>query len=125
MDYTYRKVSAKTFDETVAAVEREASGHGFVMMHVHDISAALTSKGFPIRPLRIFELDRQDAGVDPGDLEMLMPCRINIYVEDDEVVVAAIRPSVATVLFPEAALTDLAAYVERHVEALVDRCVTL
>jgi uncharacterized protein (DUF302 family) len=113
-------VSGLSFGDTLDAVERAVEECGFVTVHVHDIGAALAAKGFPIQPLCIYEIERRVADADARMLQLLMPCRVNVYVESDQVVVAAIRPSVVTWMFPEAALEHLAERVERSVEQLVD-----
>lgn len=120
MDYTYKRVSHQSFGETLDAVERAVEECGFVTVHVHDIGAALASKGFPIQPLCVYEIEQRVPEADSGMLDILMPCRVNVYVEADEVVVAAIRPSVVTWMFPEASLERLASRIERSVEELVD-----
>jgi uncharacterized protein (DUF302 family) len=133
VDYSYRREAAHGFRETVGAVERSIRAHGFAVEHVHDIQATLASKGFDIEPLRIYEITGErpllgDGLADPHHpgherFELLMPCRVNVFMEEDAVVVAAVRPTVMCRVFPEAELDDLAAAVEAIVVELVDEAV--
>lgn len=133
MDYSYRRVGQKDFTETVGAVERSIRAHGFAVSHVHDLQATLASKGFAIEPLRIYEIAGRrsllgDGTAEPprvrGEkMERLMPCRVNVFVEDGDVVVAAVRPTMMCRVFPEAGLDEVAQAVEAIVVELVDEAV--
>lgn len=122
MDYAYKRVGPEGFEATIEAVERSVRDHGFVVQQFHDIGARLTAKGFPIRPLVIFEIAPADGGNDEM-ISLLMPCRINVYAEGDTVVVAALRPTLFKAVFPEHELDSLAQRVEANVIDLVDAAV--
>jgi len=109
------------FSETTEAVKRSASVHGFVVQKVYDIGAALASKGFPIRPLVIIEIAPAEDLEDP--VTLIMPCRINVYEENNAVVVAALRPSLFSAVFPEHQLDAIAQAFERRVIKVVDGAV--
>ncbi|MDP2401450.1 MAG: DUF302 domain-containing protein [Actinomycetota bacterium] len=119
MDYAYRRFTEHTFSDTVEAVGRSVAAHGFDILQFHDICGRLAAKGFPIRPLVILEITPADEAQD-ARLELLMPCRINVYEDGGRVVVAALRPSVFSAIFPEHELDALAAEVDRLVMAIVD-----
>jgi uncharacterized protein (DUF302 family) len=122
VDYAYKRVGTKSFADTIEAVKRAVELHGFVVQRYHDIQERLASKGFPIRPLVIFEI--APAGErDDEDIALLMPCRINVYEEEGDVVVAALRPTLFQAVFPEHDLDALATEVERVVVAVVDESV--
>lgn len=122
MDYAYKRVGTKGFAETIEAVERSVRDHGFVVEQLHDISARLEAKGFPIRQLVIFEIGPAHETRDEM-IRLLMPCRINVYQEGDQVVVAALRPTLFKAVFPEHELDALAQKVEADVVSLVDESV--
>lgn len=121
MQYAHRRISVRSFDETVAEVERAARAHGFGVLGSHDIRASLAAKGFDIRPLVIVELGPEH-GVD--DLMALMlPIRLNVYDEDGSVVVAALRPTLFREVFPEHDLEAAALRLEDTlVKVLDDAC---
>lgn len=108
-----------TFSDAVEAVERTVRSHGFIVERAHDLQATLASKGFEIQPLRIYEL--QFAGVEPGAAEIdadFRRCRVQVYVEGDEVFVSAIR---STVLLDErAGSSAFHTEIEHRVAKLVD-----
>ena len=119
MDYAYKRVGTEGFEATIEAVERSVRDHGFVIEQFHDISARLEAKGFPIRQLVIFEIGPAQESTDDM-LRLLMPCRINVYEEGDEVVVAALRPTLFKAVFPEHELDALAQKIEADVVRVVD-----
>jgi uncharacterized protein (DUF302 family) len=133
VEYSYKRATHRTFGETVGAVERSIHAHGFAVEHCHDIQATLASKGFAIDPLRIYEITgerpllgdglTQPDHPDHRRMAMLMPCRVNVFIENAEVVVAVVRPTVMCRVFPEARLDDIAAAVEAIVVELVDEAV--
>ncbi|MDO8915616.1 MAG: DUF302 domain-containing protein [Coriobacteriia bacterium] len=129
LGYDYRRVCACGFDEAVASVEAALGRHGFAVSAMHDIQATLAAKGFAIQPIRIYEVRGQSpASGSAGTLEdetgsrlaRLMPCRINIFVEDESVVVTALRPTLLCKVFPEEDLGEIAAAIERVLVAVVD-----
>lgn len=122
VDYAYKRVGTKGFAETIEAVEKAVRLHGFVVHQFHDIRARLTAKGFPIRPLVIFEIAPAE-GADDEMLSLLLPCRINIYEEGESVVVAALRPTLFKAVFPEHELDAVAHKVEGEIIELVDAAV--
>jgi hypothetical protein len=46
----YTIPTTKSFDDVVAAIEHNTAAHGFRVLHVHDIAAALAEKGFQREP---------------------------------------------------------------------------
>lgn len=122
MDYAYKRVGSKGFDETLEAVERSVALHGFTIDQSYDIQGRLHAKGFPIRPLVIFEISPADEGKDSARA-LIMPCRIHVYEDEGSVIVAALRPTLFTAVFPEHKIDELAAQVERVVVEVVDGAV--
>jgi uncharacterized protein (DUF302 family) len=130
VDYDYRRECRCGFDEAVASVEAALARHGFVVKVVHDIQATLAAKGFSIKPIRIYEVDGpRDPSVAPAAegqeerLARLMPCRVNVFVDDEDVVVTALRPTLLCRVFPEDRLDDIAIALERVLIAVVDEAV--
>jgi len=123
VEYAYRRIGSRSFEDTLDAVERVVRDHGFEVLCRHDITAALVAKGFPIRPLVIFEIAPQKHdSEDP--LSLLLPCRVNVYEEDAGVVVAALRPTLWSAVFPEHELDGIAEEFEKTVTEMVDAAVS-
>jgi uncharacterized protein (DUF302 family) len=132
--YDYRRETPMTFGETVLAVERSIALHGFAVRTIHDIQATLAAKGFQIKPIRIYEIEGSAAafasagvpGLWPsGDSRFatLMPCRVNVFMEGEKVVVTALRPTLLCQVYPDAGLDGLAEAVEKAVIQIVDDAV--
>jgi uncharacterized protein (DUF302 family) len=128
--YDYRRECSCDFDQAVELVEAALARHGFTIRIMHDIQATLASKGFQIKPIRIYEVDGPgDPAVGGGPespearLARLMPCRINVFVEDETVVVTALRPTLLCRVFPEEGLDEVAGALERVLVAVVDDAV--
>jgi uncharacterized protein (DUF302 family) len=130
--YDYRRECACDFDEAIALVEAALGRHGFTVRIMHDIQATLASKGFHIKPIRIYEVEGPgdptgsvDSGPESAEARLmrLMPCRINVFVEGDVVVVTALRPTLLCRVFPEEDLDEVAGALERVLVAVVDEAV--
>jgi uncharacterized protein (DUF302 family) len=130
--YDYRRECGCSFDEAVGLVEAALGRHGFTVRIMHDIQATLASKGFHIKPIRIYEVEGPGdptaaVGKEPESAEArlmrLMPCRINVFVENDTVVVTALRPTLLCRVFPEEDLDEVAGALERVLVAVVDEAV--
>lgn len=121
MDYAYKRVAPREFAQTLIDVERSVKRCGFVVEHSYDIGAALAAKGFPIRPLMIYEVAPAEAVDDP--VTLIMPCRINVFEEDGTVTVSALRPSVFVAVFPEHDLAEIAMAYEGRIIDIVDGAV--
>jgi uncharacterized protein (DUF302 family) len=129
--YDYRRESPQTFDAAVATVEGAIRRNGFRVRVVHDIQATLAAKGFTVKPIRIYEVECDDptlgaiageSGMTSSDarLAKLFPCRVNVFVEHDNVVVTALRPTLLCRVFPEDGLEASAGALERRLLSLVD-----
>jgi uncharacterized protein (DUF302 family) len=128
-EYDYRRESPHEFDRAVAAVERSIADHGFSVRVMHDIQATLAAKGFRVKPIRIYEVDGSpeiverlcaEAGVPGCRIDRLMPCRINVFVEDDLTVITALRPTLLSRVFPEDRLDRIAGGLEDLLLGVVD-----
>ncbi|MDO9556244.1 MAG: DUF302 domain-containing protein [Coriobacteriia bacterium] len=125
MNFTYKRVGTKDFNETVEAVERTARSHGFVLRRVHDLKATLAAKGFQIQQLTILEVVVGPEAERQVDCEqgLVSVCRLHVYIEDDVVYVTAIRPTMMSKVFPDSAAQEEAAALEESVVRLVDEVV--
>lgn len=128
--YDYRRECSLGFDRAVESVERSLTKHGFSVRIVHDIQATLASKGFRVRPIRMYEVDAPgDPAAPEGShamdprTETLMPCRISVFEEEGQVVVTVLRPTLLCKVFPDAQLDDAAQALERVLIAVVDEAV--
>jgi uncharacterized protein (DUF302 family) len=128
--YDYRRECHHEFDDAIDSVEAAMRRHGFTVKVMHDIQATLAAKGFVIKPIRIYEVEApHDPSVNSliegqGErLARLMPCRVNVFVEDGVVVITALRPTLLCRVFPEDGLDEVASALERVLIAVVDEAV--
>ena len=112
----YTVPTAKTIDEAVRAVEQNAAAHGFRVLHIHDIAAALAEKGFQREPLKILEvcnaryadklLEREISAA------VMLPCPIAVYEQQGQVSISTMLPTVVADLFQGKSLEFVAEQVE-------------
>jgi len=119
VEYAYKRRSARSFKDAIDAVERSVRVHGFIVHRKYDIGGTVGAKGFNIRPLVILEIGPAE---EPSEapLSLVLPCRINIYEEDGQSVVAALRPTVFGSVYPEHRLDEVVEAVEATVIGIVD-----
>jgi uncharacterized protein (DUF302 family) len=125
--YDYRRESTRAFDDAVSAVEQALIAHGFMVRVIHDIQATLAAKGFRVLPIRIYEIEGTPQTVaticgdaPPRSADRLMPCRINVFVEDESTVITALRPTLLCRMFPEELLEEQAVRLEALLLRVVD-----
>ena len=130
MDYALKRRTSDAFDAVTEAVERSIGAHGFVVAGSHDMHVTLAHKGFRIHPVRIYELRDPAAGRRAREVggvgefgPDVMPGRISVFVENGDVVVAAVKPGVVTDMFPEAGLDAAARELERRIVRVVEDAV--
>lgn len=122
LDYTVR--TDKPFADAVAAVVEKTAEHGFRVQFVHDVQETLAEKGFVREPLTIIEMCNAKfaskvLAADPK-IGLMLPCPIMVYVENGEVIITTMRPTLIGGFFPEADIADTAAEVEQILRAIID-----
>lgn len=123
MDVTVE--SAKPFDDTVAAVEREIAAAGFKVQAVHDVSATLAEKGFERERVTIVEMcnARHAHAVLAADVKigLMLPCPVMVYAEGERVFVSTMKPTLIAGFFPHADLGDSPRVVEDVLLEVMER----
>ena len=117
----YTVETNKSFNQASADL-----GHGFGVLHVHDLGATLRSKGIAFaEECKIFEVcnPAQAAKVLATDmrLNMALPCRISVYTEKNKTKIGLIRPvQMLSALSQDPVLTQVAKEVEEKTIQMVD-----
>jgi uncharacterized protein (DUF302 family) len=123
-NFEYTVGTAKSFDEAVEAVVQKTAEKGFRVLHVHDVAATLAEKGLVRDPLKIVEVCNAKYAhrVLQADVSvaLFMPCKINVYTEDGQTVISALRPAMMAQFFPGSGIEETANEVEGIVRAIVD-----
>lgn len=124
-ELNYTVESEKSFDAAVEAVQAAAGAEGFRVLAVHDVGAILREKAMPREPIAIVEVcsARHASAVLAEDVTIgsLLPCKVNVYVQDGRTYLSALRPRILAELFPGERLRAIADEVEEKVRAIVDR----
>ena len=122
--FDYTVTTDKTFDEAVASLEAKTGEKGFRVLHVHDIAATLTDKGFPRDPLKILEVCNAKIASEvlarDIKLSLMLPCPISVYVEGGKTHISTMLPTVLSRFFPDAGIEPQAAEVERILLQIIE-----
>ena len=116
----------KSFVQASADLESAAKRHGFGVLHVHDLGAALRSKGLTFEEeCKVFEVCNpgQAAKVLATDmrLNMALPCRISVFTEKGKTKLGLIKPAqMLSALSQDAGLMKVAEEVETATIQMVD-----
>ena len=116
----------KSFDQAAINLESAVIQNGFGVLHIHDLGAALRSKGIAFKEeCRIFEVCNpgQAAKVLSADmrLNMALPCRISVFTEKGKTKIGLIKPvQMLSALSKDAALVQVAKEVEEKTIKMVD-----
>jgi uncharacterized protein (DUF302 family) len=114
--FAFTMESKRSFGEVVANIEKNVPLHQFRVLAVHDVQATLAEKGITRPPLKIIEIcnskfAHEALGKEP-EVALFMPCKFAVYGEEGKTVVKLGRPSMISMMMPQAGLNELAASVE-------------
>ncbi len=120
----YRVHSKKPLAEVARDLEAAVQKHKFGVMGVHDLKAKMQEKGVEFeRDCLIFEVcnPRQAKNVLEKDMQIstALPCRISVFQEEGDVVLATLRPTAMLELFAAAGLGPVAQEVEAAIFAIM------
>lgn len=124
MDFAYTITTNKSFADAERDVQNAVAAKGFRVLHVHDVQATFTEKGIQRDPYKIIEVcnvkyANQALRADPL-IGLMMPCKINVFVENGKTQVSLLKPSILATFFPQAALDAMATEIETILAAVVD-----
>jgi uncharacterized protein (DUF302 family) len=118
--------SEKTFTQASADLEAAVKRHGFGVLYVHDLGAALRGKGIAFaNECKVLEVCNpvQAAKVISADmrLNMALPCRISVFTENGRTKIGMIKPeTMLAALSPDPELAIIAAEVENKARLMMD-----
>ncbi|HUZ47460.1 MAG TPA: DUF302 domain-containing protein [Terriglobia bacterium] len=120
----YRVRSKKKLSEVASGLEAAAQSHKFGVMGVYDLKAKMQEKGVEFeRDCLIFEVcnPQQAKRVLEKNVEIstALPCRISVFQDGNDVVLATLRPMAMLALFGNAGLESVAKEVEETVVAMM------
>jgi uncharacterized protein (DUF302 family) len=120
----FRLSTPKPIGEVGEALAAAVKAHHFGVMQVHNLTETMAKKGvdFP-RECRIFEVCQPQQAKKVLDQNMsvstALPCRISLYEEAGNTVLATIRPTKLLEMFNTPQLADVAREVEDTIIAIM------
>lgn len=120
----YRVKSKKELADVARDLEAASQRHKFGVMGTHDLKAKMNEKGVEFdRDCLIFEVcnPHQAKKVLEKNTEVstALPCRISVYREGDEVVLATLKPTEMLGLFGTSGLEPVAREVEEEIFSIM------
>ncbi len=120
----YRVKSRKALSDVTRDLEAATQRHKFGIMGMHDLKAKMKEKGVEFdRDCLIFEVcnPQQAKRVleKNAEISTALPCRISVYGEGDDVVLATLKPTAMLALFEAAGLGPVAQEVEEAIFAIM------
>jgi uncharacterized protein (DUF302 family) len=117
--------SPNPLDQVVKDLEAAVTRNKFGVLGVHDLKAKMAGKDVPFgRECRIFDVcnPHQAKKVLEAKLEIstALPCRISVYEEGGQTVLATIKPSVMIDFYPNPELRGVAEEVEAPLARIMD-----
>jgi uncharacterized protein (DUF302 family) len=121
----YTRKTARSYTETLNALQEAAKGQGFKVSGVHDLQAALQKEGYEHGSYAVVEICRADLAFGVLKAEprfgAFMPCRIAVYqVGSEGTVVTTVLPTRLLTFFPEARVKDAAKQVDAALISIID-----
>lgn len=123
-DFAYTFTTERSLPEVERAIQSAVTAQGFRVLHVHDVQATLAEKGFARESYKIIEVcnaryAHQALAANPY-IGLMMPCKINLWVEQGKTHVALLKPSLLATMFPNADMNAVAQEVELALRAVMD-----
>ena len=122
----YLVETKKSFDQASEDLQRAVKRLGFGVLHVHDLTATLRSKGIAFEEqCKVFEVcnPQQAAKVLSADmrLNMALPCRISVFTDKGSTKIGLIKPvQMLSALSQNPALLQVAREVEEKTIQMVN-----
>ena len=117
--------TSKTVSETAAALQAAVQENKFGVMHIHDLKETMIKKGVDFnQECLVFEVcqPQQAKKVLEADMSLstALPCRISIYKEGDQTVLATLKPTVLLGMFNVPKLESVAQDVESTILKIME-----
>ena len=109
-DFAIIAETNKSFDEAVVSVLKAVEQKGWTIFQIYDIKERLAAKGFEQKPLKIIEICKgkhADNFLNKNRLiSLCLPCKINVFKDDDSVKIAGMNPKIMAQFFSEVNESD-------------------
>jgi uncharacterized protein (DUF302 family) len=124
IDMIFQVKAKKNLSDVARDLEAAVQRHKFGVMGVHDLKAKMQEKGVEFdRECLIFEVcnphQAKKVLEKNAEISTALPCRISVYSEGDEIVLATIKPTAMLALYQAAGLEPVAGEVEEAIVAIM------
>ncbi len=124
MEFDYTTTTTKDFDTATQDTQNEIAKAGMRVLYVHDVQKTLGEKGFEREPFKIIEFCNAKFANEflNEDIKigLCMPCKINVYVKDNQTFISGMRPIVLPHFFPEANLGNKPQEVDQIIQNIIN-----
>jgi len=115
-----KRSTEQTVKEAAASLQTAVEANHFGVMHIHNLKETMQKKGVDFtRECMIFEVCQPQQAKKVLDENMsvstALPCRISIYEEDGETIIATLKPTTLLALFKTPQLEGVAREVEETI----------
>jgi uncharacterized protein (DUF302 family) len=124
---TITRTTRSSLKDVCARLPAIAASHKFGVLGVHDLKEKMNSKGVPFdRDCSVFEVcnPQQAQRILNGDIHVsaALPCRISVFSERGETVLATIEPTALLALFgqPQGGGAEIANEVRQELIAIME-----
>ncbi len=123
-EMSYVVKTAKPLEDACSDFKAVIQEKGFRVLEDYNVQGMLAEKGFERGPMRIIEFCNARFAHSVTQVENLvsifMPCRVSVYTEGDQTVLATVRPAVLAGLFQGVDFKGIPDEVDRIVLAAMD-----
>lgn len=124
MKFDYTTTTDKDFDAAVQSVQDEIAKAGMRVLHIHDVQKTLAEKGFDREPFKMIEFcnaayanEFLNADIRIG---LCLPCKINVYAEENKIFISGMRPIILSQFFPHAGLDERAKEIDQTIQNIIN-----
>jgi uncharacterized protein (DUF302 family) len=124
-DCLIKRTTTAALDEVCRKLPEITQQHKFGVLGVHDLKEKMTSKGVAFdRECRVFEVCNPQQAKEilnrAMEISTVLPCRISVYQEGGQTVLAAIKPTLLLGLFDVPGAAAAAKEVEETMTRIIE-----
>ncbi|MEK7669205.1 MAG: DUF302 domain-containing protein [Patescibacteria group bacterium] len=124
MKFDYTITTTKSFDEAVRSVEEEIPKAGMRVLYIHDVQKTLVEKGFEREPFKIIEFCNAKFAHEFLNIDinigLCLPCKINVYIKNEQTFISGMRPIVLLQFFPQADLGERPKEIDQIIQIIIN-----
>ena len=127
MNFDYTLKTKKDFNQVVKNIQKETAKAGFKVLYIHDVQKTIGAKGFKIKQFKIIEICNAKAAytvlkADPK-IGLCLPCKINVYIKNNQTYVSGMRPTILPQFFPKARLGSLPKEIDAQIKNIINQAI--